>query len=134
MKTRNYIVLFTICSLTFSCAFIQTGLSTNFNRYSTSGRIQPGMSDHEVRKLIGSPKKVASLKLKTDTRSLWTYKQRTLENPVSYFFFGIITFGIAFLYPAQTEYHYLVFSDNILVGWDMPDPYAPDLIIEKRLR
>lgn len=93
------------------------------------------MSKDEVKKILGPPESVASRKTSVDVRSVWTYSQPKLRSPAAYFLLGVLTFGIFWLLPAlDTEYHYIVFSDEILVGWDLKDPYAPDLIIEKRER
>ena len=48
-----------------------------------------------------------------------------------YFFGGFFTLGMLWTLPAGKEYHHLVFSNGTLVGWDLPDPYAPDLIIDE---
>jgi len=128
------IVVFVLCFSLLSCAYGQVLTSTNFNRQSTSGSLKPGMKDSEVRQLLGEPKKVAARKTSYDTRAVWTYKQYSIEHPISYFLLGVLTFGILWVLPAEEEYHHLVFSDGVLLGWDLPDPYAPDLIIEKRER
>lgn len=130
---RN-ILIFIICVSLVSCAYSQILTGTDFNSYTTSGSIQPGMKEDEVRQLLGKPRRVAARKTNFDTRSVWTYKQYYLEHPIPYFIVGVLTIGISWILPARQEYHYLVFSDGRLIGWDLPDPYAPDLIIEKRER
>ena len=130
----RHIAIFTLCFSLLSCAYGQVLTSTNFNRQSTSGSLLPGMKDSEVRQLLGKPRKVAARKTTSDTRAVWTYKQYYLEHSISYFLGGFFTFGMLWILPADQEYHYLVFSDGTLIGWDLPDPYAPNLIIEKRER
>ncbi len=130
----RHIAIFILCFSLLSCAYGQVLTSTDFNRQSTSGSLQPGMKDSEVKQLLGEPRKVAARKTNSDTRAVWTYKQYYLEHPISYFFGGVLTLGIRWVLPADEEYHHLVFSDGTLIGWDLPDPYAPDLIIEKRER
>lgn len=131
MKILSVLVM--ACFLS-ACAFIQWSTTPNFNHYSTSGALKPGMKEVEVRTVLGSPKQVAARRTQFDTRSVWTYK-RYYVDPGRYFVIGLATLGLGFLFsPANTEYHYLVFSDSVLLGWDLPDPYAPDLIIEKRER
>jgi len=56
------------------------------------------MKDSDVRQLLGKPRNVAARKTQLDTRSVWTYKQYYIENPVGYFFRGILTFGMLWIY------------------------------------
>lgn len=128
------ISLIVLCGFLTSCAYGQVAMSTKFNEHTTSGHIRPGINADEVTRILGKPRKVASRKTQADIRSVWAYREYRIEHPVGFFFIGLVTLGMGFLFPATPEDHYMVFSDSTLIGWDIPDPYAPDLIIEKRER
>ena len=72
-----------------------------------------------------------------DVRSVWTYRDRSFPPHLipGYVIGGIFTIGILWCMPWRVdEPHYLVLSDGTVIGWDLADPYAPDLIIENRER
>jgi len=120
--------------------------STKFRDTSTGGTLKVGMTAEAVRTLLGIPIEVRSRQTGRDLREVWTYVDRYFggkyneddrgggETEARAFVTGL-TLGLAvILMPPPTHTHYLVFSDGKIIGWDLPDPYAPDLIIEKRER
>ena len=96
------------------------------------GQLKAGMSEAEVRSILGAPAKTAMRQTATDQRAVWTYRKRALTQ--GYLAAGLITVGFFYLLPPPFEEHFIIFSNGALVGWDLPDPYAPDLIIEQRIR
>ena len=103
------------------------------------------MTAEEVRTLLGIPIEVRSRQTGRDLREVWTYVDRYLggkynneddrDEATGWGFVTGYTLGLAgILMPPPPHTHYLVFSDGKIIGWDLPDPYAPDLIIEKRER
>ena len=108
---------------------------TNFNEATTKGIITVDMTKEEVREKLGDPDKVAMRQTQYDVREVWIYYQTGESDKDSYRTGSILTFGVVSLFPVgSSEAHYLIFSNGKLIGWDLPDPYAPDLIIEKRER
>lgn len=132
MFTKVLSILF--CFLLSGCI----GLAfqkTDFNEATTKGIITVGMTKEEVREKLGPPNKVAARQTQYDVREIWIYYQTGQQDKDNYKVGSILTFGLVSLFPVgANEAHYLVFSNNKLIGWDLPDPYAPDLIIEKRER
>lgn len=93
------------------------------------------MKKEEVRTLLGQPDRVAARQTRDDVREVWTYRQTGPDDYRQWLGLSILSFGCVSLFPVgASEYHHVVFSDGNLIGWDLPDPYAPDLIIEKRER
>ena len=67
-------------------------------------KLRIGMSKAEVRKVIGDPTGVAGRVLsRMTTRDLWEYHEEV-----------------------SGAKHYLVFHNNLLIGWDLPHPFADD--------
>jgi hypothetical protein len=132
MMKRSIVVLF--CLLLSGCiglAFQKTG----FNDATTKGILTVGITKDEAREKLGPPDKVAARQTRYDVREVWTYYQTGERDSVHYNAESVLTLGVRSLFPpGATEAHYLVFSDNKLIGWDLPDPYAPDLIVERRER
>jgi hypothetical protein len=131
-----HIVILISCFFLPSCAYIQVAKQANrgFNHHSTSGALQLGMKDSDVKQILGEPEKVSARKTNSDVRTVWMYRQYYMRDPGGYFLAGLLTFGVFWAFPANSEWHHLAFNNGVLIGWDMDDPYAPDLIIEKRER
>lgn len=118
--------------------------SNNFKDASTSGTLEIGMTKIEVRGFLGSPVSVSARHTGVDLREVWLYEDRNFDNKVyaddrikvaAWSYLAVSTLGIAAIFmPPPTTSHYVVFSDGRLLGWDLIDPYAPDLIIETRER
>ena len=124
-----------LCVSLSSCVYVQMiEYPPNFINKSTDGTLKIGIKESEIRKSLGSPHNIAIRKTAVDTRSVWTYREVRPYNHIIYNLLGLATFGIFYMVPGVIEDHYLVLSDGVLIGWDLPDPYAPDLIIEKRER
>ncbi len=93
------------------------------------------MTKDEVKNLLGNPDRVSARQNQYDIREVWTYLQTSEEDKRKHTGLTIGTFGLFGALPVgATEHHYIVFSGDKMIGWDLPDPYAPDLIIEKRER
>lgn len=128
-----------ICTalLVSGCALLYVDGDT-FRRATVSGRLQVGASADEARTILGEPESVASRKTVSDVRSVWTYRDRNFSRSriPAYILLGPITVGIIWLTPwsVTDTVHQLVLSDDEVVGFDLADPYAPDLIIEHRER
>ncbi|MDO9514606.1 MAG: hypothetical protein Q7J01_00700 [Syntrophales bacterium] len=116
------VVLFS--AIISSCAFYtSTPITTGVNE----GKLQIGMTPQEVRNVIGNPDKVAKrLVSENDIREVWMFKEYSLD-PTG----ACLSFGLG---PSLPEKQYLIFQNDRLVGWNLPDPFSPDLIIEKRER
>jgi hypothetical protein len=118
--------------------------STKFREASVSGIIKTGMTKEEVRLVLGPPMAVQARQTAIDLREVWTYKDRDYGRKVygsdaaeysEWVVLSIVSLGIgAVLLPPPASTHYVVFTDDKVLGWDLPDPFAPDLIIEKRER
>ena len=112
------------------CAFYYSKPVTNgFN----NGAIKTDMTASEVKEKIGKPSNIGIRKISdSDTRQVWRYNE--YSPGARGIALGILTFGIGFFIPPDSEAQYLIFQNDKLVGVNLPDPYAPDLIIEKRDR
>lgn len=67
-------------------------------------KLRVGMTKAEVRKVIGDPTGVAGRVLgRMTTRDIWEYQEEV-----------------------SGAKHYLVFHNNVLIGWDLPHPFAED--------
>ena len=107
-----------------ACAFYT---STPITSAVNEGRLQIGMTTQEVRSVVGNPYRVAKRRIsETDTREVWTYKEYHID-PTG----ACLSFGLG---PSTPEKQYLIFQNFKLIGWNLPDPFSPDLIIEKRER
>ena len=138
-KIRLLVLSILLTCILSSCAYYRAFSPSNpkFKQHSTSGSLKTGMTEEEIKGLFGNPNKIGERKTVYDIRAVWTYKQYQLWGPAGQLLYltgCTITFGLICLLPGPTEYHYLVLSDGILIGWDIPDPYAPDLIVERRER
>ena len=138
--TRALIVIFLFPILGCSVAMY----STKFREASVNGVIKTGMTKEEVRRVLGPPKAVQARQTAIDLREVWTYKDRDYGRKMydtdasEYSGWAVLTivsmgFG-AVLLPPPASTHYVVFTDDKVLGWDLPDPFAPDPIIEKRER
>ena len=116
------VVLFPV--IISGCAFlVSTPITSSINK----GRLQIGMSPEEVRNVVGNPDNVAKRLInENDIREVWMFKEYPFD-PVG----ATISLGLG---PPLPEKQYLVFRNDKLIGWNMPDPFSPDIIIEKRER
>lgn len=139
---NEFIFLFGIILLLNSCAIAMK--SNRFQEASTSGALEIGMTKEEVRLLLGNPLNVSARKTTVDLREVWTYRDKNFEekvyreDKVNEVLWGYVvgsTLGIAAIFmPPPDTTHLVVFSNAKLIGWDLADPYAPDLVIEIRER
>lgn len=112
-----------------SCAFYYHKPITNsFN----NGKVKTNMTTEEVRKVLGNPSNIGTRRIGDETREVWRYNEYTPDGVL--IALGILTLGISWLLPPKPSPQYLIFQNDKLVGINLPDPYAPDLIIEKRER
>ena len=76
-------------------------------------RLRPGMTKEEVKTLFGEPTGTTRERVgPDDIREVWVYHiPRVLDRDTP-------------LYPAL---HFVVFKNEKALGWDLPDPYRPDL-------
>jgi hypothetical protein len=118
------------------------GSPRRFTQATTDGQVRPAMTRDEIRQALGKPSATASRTTAVDVREVWIYreahppwKSADPRDRVFYALMGVFTLGLWWvLAPATYEEHWVVFSDGRVIGWDLPDPYAPNLIIEKRER
>lgn len=132
-----------ILSLSFVCGCSVAMYATEFRDAANTGKIQIGMKKDDVRKLLGTPQDVSTRQLKDGIREVWVYRDRNFKGRNSedrsdreaWQFATAFTLGVAaiFMFP-PTDSHYLVLRDGEVIGWDMTDIDAPDLIFEKRER
>ncbi len=118
--------------------------STKFHDASVNDRIKTGMTKEEIRQVLGTPTDVETRKNAVDLREVWTYtdhdygRKKYPSDAAAYIGWGALTLlsaGImAIILPPPPSTHYIIFSDEKVIGWDLRDPFAPDLIIEKRER
>lgn len=107
-----------------SCAFYT---STPITSGVNEGKLQIGMTSQEVRNVVGNPYRVAKRFIsENDIREVWIFKEYSFD-PVG----ACLSFGLG---PSSPEKQYLIFRNDRLIGWNLPDPFSPDLIIEKRER
>ena len=136
---RRRCLTLAVCSaaLAQGCALFYLDGDT-FRRATVSGRLQVGASANEARAILGDPESVASRRTVSDVRTVWMYRDRNFSRSriPAYVLLGPLTLGILWLTPwsVTDTPHHLVLSDDHVVGFDLPDPYAPDLIIEHRER
>lgn len=112
------------------CAFYYSRPITNG---LNSGRIRMDMDTTSIKREAGIPAKIAVRKISAnDTRQVWVYNEYSPS--MMQFLFGFLTFGLIwFDLPPPTQ-KTLVFQNDLLVGVDLPDPTAPNFILEKRER
>lgn len=116
--------------------------SSKFHDATTNDKIEVGMTKDDVRQVLGAPQEVRARQTTVDLREVWTYVDRDYSGrgdssfTAGWWTLTILTVGIAapLLPPWSKSTHYLIFSDGKVIGWDLRDPFAPDLIIEKRER
>ena len=124
MKKMLIVLIVIFSAIISGCAFYT---STPITSAVNEGRLQIGMTSQEVRNVVGNPYRVAKrLVSENDIREVWTYKEYHID-PTG----ACLSFGLG---PSTPEKQYLVFQNDKLIGWNLPDPFSPDIIIEKRER
>lgn len=119
------IIIAILIMILSSCALYTAKPVTNA---INEGKLKIGMTTQEVREVVGNPNKTAVRQVtKDDVREIWTYNETTPDMTGAFLSFGMIPS------PSLPAY-YLVFRNDKLIGWNLPDPLAPDIIIEKRER
>ncbi len=124
MKKILIVLIVLFLAIISGCAFYT---STPITSAVNKGKLQIGMTSQEVRNVVGNPYRVAKrLISENDIREVWTFKEYSFDSVGACLSFGFM--------PPLPEKQYLVFRNDKLIGWNLPDPFSPDLIIEKRER
>jgi|GEM_PF-2646500 len=119
------IVIALLIMIIGSCAFYTSKPVTDA---INEGKLKIDMTTREVREVIGNPDKTAVRRVaKDDIREIWTYNETSVDKTGAFLSCGLAPSPS---YPA----YYLVFRNDKLIGWNLPDLLAPDIIIEKRER
>ena len=89
------------------------------------------MTAKEVRTVVGDPYEITKRQVSpSDVREVWTYKEYQPDG--ASIGIGFILFGITWVIPPTPTFQNVVIQNDKFIGVNMPDPYAPQLIIEKR--
>ena len=133
MRKRSVFFLLLLFSvfLQNSCGLIFYKAS-GFGEASRVGLLNIGMTQDQVKELLGDPDKSASRQIRNTIREVWKYKETTRRHVRDWLTASVFSLGLWSFVPVGAEVHLLIFSDGAVIGWDLPDPYDPDIIIEKK--
>lgn len=122
----RYIIAFAILILILSqygCGLVFLK-PNHFKSATSSGSLQTSLSKDAVKELLGRPDSKKVLNSGEDNREVWNYFMTSEEDTHKWVLFALFSFGMGSFFPiGATEFHYIIFEDEKVIGWDMRDLY-----------
>lgn len=127
---RKYLGGVMIC-----CLFVLNGCALYTSKPVTdaanSGKLVVGMSPDEARKVLGSADEVAKQIINEhDIKEVWIYYE--YDPNIRSCSLACMSCSRDLFVPLKAKLKYVIFHNEKLIGWNLPDPFVDDLLLQER--